>query len=101
MANTETITKENDGVYIKTTLDNGIIVEQKIADLRPQTTIDAETTTRNAEQATLNAKELSQLRIQKLDLDNKRATFVTNGWSTTEIDNQLTTINNRITALGG
>lgn len=101
MATTETITKDNDGVYIRTTFDNGVIAEQKIKDLRLQADIDAETAIRNAEQAALNAVELSRLRIQKLDLDTKRATFVTNGWSVTEIDNQLTTINNRITGLGG
>jgi len=101
MATTETITKENDGVYIKTTLDNGIIVEQKIADLRPQATIDADVTNQQTILNADNARKLSELRIQKLDLENKRATFVTNGWSVTDIDIQLTIINNRITALSG
>lgn len=99
MATTETITKENDGVYEKTTFKSGVICECKLVDLRPQADIDAETAVRNAEQATADTKELSQLRIKKLDLDAKRATFVTNSWDTTEIDNQLTVINARITEL--
>jgi len=42
---------------------------------------------------------LSELRIQKLDLEDKKAKFITNGWSTTELDNELTNVNGEINGL--